>query len=41
MLAPIVLFAYKRPEELKRTIKALKDNFLAEQSELFIFIDIS
>lgn len=38
-LSPIILFAYKRPNELKKVIKALKDNFLASESELYIFVD--
>ncbi|RIV23425.1 glycosyltransferase [Fibrisoma montanum] len=38
-LAPIVLFAYKRPAELEQTIAALKDNHLAKESELYVFVD--
>ncbi|OGI27878.1 MAG: hypothetical protein A2287_09750 [Candidatus Melainabacteria bacterium RIFOXYA12_FULL_32_12] len=38
-LAPIVLFVYKRLEHLKKTVNALKNNFLAEESELIIFSD--
>lgn len=38
-LAPIVLFVYNRLNHTKRTIEALKNNFLAEKSELFIFSD--
>ncbi|PPB53646.1 glycosyl transferase [Campylobacter hyointestinalis subsp. hyointestinalis] len=38
-LAPIVLFVYNRIEETKQTIEALKNNFLAKDSELFIFSD--
>lgn len=37
--APICLFTYNRLEETKRTIDALKNNFLAVKSELFIFSD--
>lgn len=37
--APIVLFVYKRLDTLKLTIKALKDNSLAKESDLFIFSD--
>lgn len=40
-LAPIVLFVYNRPIHTKKTIEALKKNDLAEESELFIFSDIS
>lgn len=39
MIAPIILFAYKRPVELESTIKALKANHLAAKSELYIFVD--
>lgn len=37
--APIVLFAYNRPEHLKKTVEALKKNKLAEESEIFVFCD--
>jgi len=37
--APIVLFVYKRPEETRRTLEALRANEGAEQSELFVFSD--
>lgn len=37
--APILLFAYKRPEQLRQTVKALQQNVLAGESELFIFSD--
>lgn len=39
MLAPVVIFTYNRPEHLKKTIEALKDNHLADQSELIVFSD--
>jgi hypothetical protein len=39
MLAPICLFTYNRPYETKLTIEALKLNFLASSSELYIFSD--
>ncbi|MGD8305250.1 MAG: glycosyltransferase [Ignavibacteria bacterium] len=38
-LAPIVLFVYNRPWHLGQTIEALRNNKLAERSELFIFSD--
>lgn len=38
-LAPICLFTYNRPDKTKQTIEALKNNFLAAESELFIFSD--
>lgn len=37
--APICLFTYNRLEETEKTIRALKNNFLAAESELFIFSD--
>jgi glycosyl transferase family 2 len=39
MLAPICLFTYNRLSETQQTIEALKNNFLASESELFIFSD--
>jgi hypothetical protein len=38
-LAPILLFVYKRVNELEKTIEALKKNFLAAESELYIYSD--
>ena len=38
-LAPIVLFVYNRLKHTKKTIDALQNNYLAENSELFIFSD--
>ncbi|MBQ6791411.1 MAG: glycosyltransferase [Paludibacteraceae bacterium] len=38
-LAPIIVFAYDRPEHLKRTIEALAKNIYAGDSELYIFCD--
>jgi hypothetical protein len=37
--APICLFTYNRLEETKKTVKALEDNFLAKESDLFIYSD--
>lgn len=39
MLAPIVLFAFNRPESLKLTLNSLKNNPEAKDSDLFIFVD--
>jgi hypothetical protein len=39
MLAPICLFTYNRLYETKQTLEALQKNFLAHQSDLFIFSD--
>lgn len=38
-LAPICLFTYNRLIETKLTVEALQNNFLAAESELFIFSD--
>ena len=38
-LAPIALFCYKRLDTLKQTIEELKQNHLADESELYIFSD--
>ncbi len=38
-LAPVVLFAYKRPEHTRDTLLALQKNKLAGKSQLTIFID--
>jgi hypothetical protein len=39
MLSPICLFTYNRLLETKQTVEALQHNFLALESELFIFSD--
>ncbi|MFD1140177.1 glycosyltransferase family 25 protein [Larkinella insperata] len=39
MIAPVALFAYKRPVELKKTLAALQANHLASESELYVFVD--
>lgn len=38
-LAPIVLFVYNRPEHTRKTVEALASNFLAIESELFVYSD--
>ena len=38
-LAPIVLFVYNRPEHTRKTVKALQDNDLTDESILYIFSD--
>ncbi|MBR0032749.1 MAG: hypothetical protein IJP61_10765 [Treponema sp.] len=38
-LAPIVLFVYNRPEATQKTLEALSECYLSEESELFIFAD--
>lgn len=37
--APIVLFVYNRPDHTRQTLEALKANYLAPESELFIYAD--
>ena len=39
MFAPICLFTYNRLSETQQTVKALSNNYLATESELFIFSD--
>lgn len=39
MLAPICLFVYNRPKETELTLNALQANYLAKESELFVFCD--
>ena len=38
-LAPIALFVYNRPEQTLRVLEGLKNNFLSDQSEVYIFSD--
>lgn len=38
-LAPIVLFVYNRPDHARKTLEALSQNILANQSSLYIFCD--
>lgn len=38
-IAPILLFTFKRLDTLRLTVDSLKDNYLASQSELYIFSD--
>jgi len=37
--APIVLFVYNRPWHVQKTVEALQANYLAKESDLFIFSD--
>ena len=39
MLAPVVVFAYNRPDHLKKTLEALAKNDLASESVLFVYCD--
>lgn len=38
-LSPICLFTYARLDETKKTVQALQANYLAKQSDLFVFSD--
>jgi hypothetical protein len=38
-LAPVLLFVYARPSETEKTIEALSKNYLAKDSDLFVFSD--
>lgn len=38
-LAPVILFAYNRPEHTRQTLVSLRDNHLSQESSLFIYID--
>lgn len=38
-LAPVVLFAYARPEHTRKTLEALSQNTLAQRSSLIIYVD--
>ncbi|MBC3783961.1 glycosyltransferase [Spirosoma utsteinense] len=39
MPAPVILFAFKRALELKQTLAALQANYLAPQTDLYVFVD--
>lgn len=39
MLAPIIVFAYNRPEHLRKTLTWLAQNELADQSVLYVYCD--
>ncbi|KTD88414.1 sugar transferase [Paenibacillus etheri] len=39
MLAPVLIFVYARPEHTKQTIESLSSNYLASETDLFIFSD--
>ena len=38
-LAPVVVFAYNRPDLLNTTLDGLSKNHLAEQSFVYVFCD--
>jgi len=39
MFSPVVLFVYNRPNHTRQTIDSLKLNYLAKESDLFVFSD--
>ena len=39
MISPVIVFAYNRPDHLKKVLEALSKNELAAQSDLYIMID--
>lgn len=39
MLAPVIFFVYARPEHTKRTIESLAKNYLADETEVYIYSD--
>lgn len=39
MLAPVAIFTYNRLKNTRETIEALENNYLSEQTEVFIFSD--
>ena len=39
MKAPVVVFAYNRPDHLLKTLEALSKNTFARESEIYIYID--
>jgi hypothetical protein len=39
ILSPIILFCYNRPEHTKKVLQSLQNNYLARESDLFIFCD--
>ena len=39
MISPVALFSYNRFSTLKKTLECLKRNYLADQTDIFIFSD--
>jgi len=39
LLAPVVIFVYNRPEHTRKTIEALAENYLAKETDVFIYSD--
>lgn len=38
-LAPVAIFVYNRPNNTRETIEALKNNYLAKETDVFVFSD--
>lgn len=38
-MVPVIVFVYNRPEHTKKTIEALAENYLAKETDVFIFSD--
>ena len=39
MFAPVIIFAFNRPNALKNTVQSLLQNEEAKKSDLYIFVD--
>lgn len=39
MVAPVCLFTYNRPDKTQQSIEALKENYLARETDLYVFSD--
>jgi len=39
MLALVILFAYRRPEHVSKALRALRENTLAAESDLVVYVD--
>ena len=38
-LSPVVIFAYNRPNHLKKLLNSLQDNELSNETDVVIFVD--
>ncbi len=39
LLAPVIIFVYARPDHIKKTIESLAKNYLADETEVYIYSD--
>ena len=39
ILAPVIVFAFNRPDTLQNTLSSLRRNELAKDTDLFVFVD--